>query len=409
MCPADPDTGILFVRTDLPDSPVVPAADECLGTAFRATLLRRDDIEIFSTEHILSACVGLQVDNLVVELDGDELPAAGGCPLQFAEAMFNAGIEEQSAEKTILSMEEPLAVSEGQASITGMPAAEGLTVSYVLEFDHADLPAQVFTSRIDPETFMREIAPARTFGFERAYEEFAQRGIGGGVTDDNALVIFRDGSVRKPLSRQPATLRFPDEFARHKVADLLGDLASARVDLEGRIVAVRSGHSLNAAFASRICRALRAEKAPEEYLDIREIQRILPHRYPFLLVDRILSVEQEGKIVGVKNVSFNEHFFQGHYPDYPIMPGVLQIEALAQVAGVLLLKTLEHTGKVALLYSMDGVKLRRKVVPGDQLILEVESLRVRPRNAHVRAKASVDGEVTCEAEMKFMMVDAEVL
>ena len=409
LCPAESDTGILFVRMDLPDQPVVPAADECLSTAFRATLLRRDDIEVLSTEHLLSACVGLNVDNLVVELDGNELPAAGGCPLEFAEALLAADIQQQAAQKTSLTIRQPLAVSEGAASITGMPAEEGLTISYVLEFDHADLPAQVLTVKVDAETFMREIAPARTFGFETAYEEFAQRGIGGGVTDDNALVIFRDGSVRKPLSRQPAELRWSDEFARHKVADLLGDLAFARVDLLGRIVAVRSGHSLNAQFVSSVCRAMRQKRAPEEYLDIREIQRVLPHRYPFLLVDRILSVEEEGRIVGLKNVSFNEHFFQGHYPDYPIMPGVLQIEALAQVAGVLLLRTLEHTGKVAMLVSMDAVKLRRIVVPGDQLLLEATALRVRSRSAQVSARATVNGEVSCEAEMKFMLVDSKVL
>ncbi len=410
LCPAEANTGILFVRMDLPDRPVVPCTAECLGTAFRATLLRRDDLEIHSIEHLLSACVGLGVDNLVVELDAEEVPAAGGCPFEFAQAMLEAGIEEQSAEKTFLKIQEPLAVSEGESSITGMPSEEGLTVSCVLEFDHADLSAQVFTARIDPDTYMRDIAPARTFAFELAYEEFAERGFGGGVTDENALVIFRDGSVRKPLSREDAELRFANEFARHKVADLLGDLAPAGVGLEGKIVAVRTGHRLNAAVVNALCRILKAEGAPEPYLDIREIRRILPHRYPFLLVDRILRVEEEGKkITGLKNVSFNEHFFQGHLPGYPVMPGVLQLEALAQVAGVLLLRTLEHTGKVALLVSMDAVKLRRPVIPGDQLILEAEAVRVRSRSAQVNGRASVNGETSCEAEMKFMMVEAEDL
>jgi len=409
LAPADPNTGLLFVRTDLPDNPVVPAKVECLGTVFRATMLRRDEVEILSTEHLMSACVGLQVDNLMLELDGDELPALGGCPLEFAEAILEAGIQEQKIDRTTLEIAEPLAVSESEASITGMPAEEGLTVSYVLEFDHADMPAQVFTIRIDPETYMQEIAPARTFGFENAYEEFAQRGIGGGVTDENAVVIFRDGSPRKPLSREPAELRYSNEFARHKVADLLGDLAPAGVDLAGRIVAVRSGHRLNAAFVSSVLRALKKEKGPEDYLDIHEIQRILPHRYPFLLVDRILSLEEDGRIVGVKNVSYNEHFFQGHYPDYPIMPGMLQLEALAQVAGVLLLKTLEHTGKVAMLVSMDSVRLRRPVLPGDQLTLEAEAVRVRSSYAQVNVRATVGSEVACEAEMKFMMVEKEAL
>jgi UDP-3-O-[3-hydroxymyristoyl] N-acetylglucosamine deacetylase/3-hydroxyacyl-[acyl-carrier-protein] dehydratase len=193
------------------------------------------------------------------------------------------------------------------------------------------------------------------------------------------------------------------------VLDLMGDLALAGFDIEGKIVAVRSGHGLNGTFVKRL-RALKArEKGPEKYLDINEVRKVLPHRYPFLMVDRILQIEEDSKIVGVKNVSINEPFFQGHYPDYPVMPGVLQLEALAQVAGVLLLQKLEHSGKLAFMVSMDGVKLRKPVQPGDQLILEAQVARVRSRSAQIEARATVNNEVTCEAEMKFMLVDREVL
>ena len=410
LCPAEAGTGILFVRTDLPDSPVVPAAAEAAGSDFRCTVLRQGELEVHSVEHLLSACAALGVDNLVVEVTAEEMPACGGCALPYAEALLEGGILQQAPERRVNRIREPVAVCEGAASITATPAEEGLTVSYVLEFDHAALPPQVVTCRIDQEHYLSELAPARTFAPEAAYGEFAARGAGGGVTDDNALVVFRDGSVRKPRSRDMAQLRFPDECARHKIVDVLGDLALTGFDIEGRVVAVRSGHRLNTALAIRLCTALaEPASATDQYLDIREIQRVLPHRYPFLMIDRIMDMEEDNKIIGLKNVSINEHFFQGHYPGHPIMPGVLQLEALAQVAGVLLLQKLEHTGKLALLVSMDAVRLRRLVQPGDQLILEAEVVRVRSRTAQVKARALVNNEVACEAEMKFMLVSPEVV
>ncbi len=424
ICPAEPGAGVLFVRTDMPDNPVIPASVENIGDGYRSTVLRaagergRAAAQIRSPEHLLSACMGLRVDNLVVEVSGEEMPACGGCAMPWVEALQEAGIEEQNEEKASFAIESPIAISRNGASITGTPVEadgeeegdQGLTLSYVLEFEQSALPPQVYTCQLDPEMYVQELAPARTFSEEDAYEEFRQKDIGGGVTDENALVAFEDGSIRSPLSQEEVSPRFPNEFARHKILDLLGDLALAGYDLSGKIVAVRSGHQLNADFASRVRRIVEEEeKGPEEYLDIREIQEILPHRYPFLMVDRILSIEEESKIRGLKNVSMNEEFFQGHYPGYPIMPGVLQLEALAQVAGVLLLQKLEHTGKVAFMVSMDGVKLRRPVEPGDQLILEADAVRVRSRSAQIDARGVVGDEVACEAEMRFMLVDREVL
>lgn len=422
--PAEPGAGVLFVRMDMPDNPVIPASVENVGDGYRSTVLRaagergREAAQIRSPEHLLSACTGLQVDNLVVEVSGEEMPACGGCAMPWVEALQDAGIEQQNEEKPFFKIETPIALSHDGSSITGTPLEEdeadeeeeGLTLSYVLEFSQSSLPPQVYTCTLDPEMYVEELASARTFSEEDAYDEFRERGIGQGVTDDNALVVFEDGSIRAPLSQEEKSPRFPNEFARHKIVDLLGDLALAGFDLSGKIVAVRSGHQLNARFASRIRRIVeKEEKGPEEYLDIRDIQEILPHRYPFLMVDRILSIEEEGKIRGLKNVSMNEEFFQGHYPGYPIMPGVLQLEALAQVAGVLLLQKLEHTGKVAFMVSMDGVKLRRPVEPGDQLILEADAVRVRSRSAQIDARGIVEDEVACEAEMRFMLVDREVL
>ncbi len=409
LLPAEAFTGLLFVRADLPDNPVIPANIEALSDSYRCTSLTWNHVEIKAVEHLLSACVGLGVDNLMIEVDGDEVPALGGCPLEYGRALQEAGIVDQSAERPLLELEDTVSVPEGHATIVAMPQEEGLTVSYVLDFDEGYWPTEAFTISLDPDSFMAELAPARTFGLGDDYEEFKRLSIGGGVTDDNAFVLRKDGSVVRPHSGQPAELLFPNEAVRHKVVDLLGDLAFVNADIRARVFAVRSGHKLNIALARRLDRLLREEAGREEYLDVLEVRRILPHRYPFLMVDRVLRIEGENRIVAVKNVSVNEPYFQGHYPDYPILPGVLQLEALSQTAGLLLLRKLEHTGKVCMLVSLDDVKLRRPVTPGDQLILEVEALRVRSRTALVRARGSVNGEIACEAEMSFMLVDADAL
>jgi UDP-3-O-[3-hydroxymyristoyl] N-acetylglucosamine deacetylase/3-hydroxyacyl-[acyl-carrier-protein] dehydratase len=409
LLPAETSTGFLFVRTDLPDKPVVPARIEAVTGAFRCTSLNWNGVEVKAVEHLLSACMGLQVDNLMVETDGDELPALGGCPTGYAEALTEAGIVDQNAERPVLKLEQTVTVSQDQAAIVAMPNEAGLAVSYMLDFGDGRGSAEAFSVSVTAETFVRELAPARTFGLEEDYAEFRRLGLGGGVSDENALVLCKDGTARRPLSGAPAQLRFPDEPVRHKVVDLLGDMALANTDLEANVVAVRSGHKLNAAFAAELRRLVEGQAGPQPYLDVREIRRVLPHRYPFLMVDRVLRTEGQGKIVALKNVSVNEPFFQGHFPDYPIMPGVLQLEALAQTAGILFLRKLEHTGKVALLVGMDDVKLRQPVRPGDQLILEAETLRVRSRLAMVKARATVNGQVTCEAEMTFMLADADTV
>ncbi len=409
LAPADAHTGFLFVRADLPDSPVVPATVEALGSGFRCTTLSWNNVEVKAVEHLLSACVGLGVDNLIIEVNGDEVPALGGCPMDYAEALQAAGIVELNTERRVLRIEETISVPEGRATIVAMPQEEGFTVSYVLDFDEGYHPTEAFTITVEPESYMRELAPARTFGLGEDYEQFERLSVGGGITEENAFVLCKDGSVKKPLSGCPAQLRFPDEAVRHKVVDLLGDLALVKADLQTRLVAVRSGHRLNIALARRFQRLLEGEAGPEEYLDVLDIRRVLPHRYPFLMVDRVLRVEGDNKIVAVKNVTINEPFFQGHYPEYPILPGVLQLEALSQTAGLLLLRKLEHTGKVCLLVRLDGVRLRRPVTPGDQLLLEVEATRVRSRTAVVRGRGTVNGQLACEAEMSFMLVDADAL
>ncbi len=406
--PADAGTGYLFVRDDLPDSPVVPATVGALTDGFRCTALSWNNVEVKATEHVLAACTGLRVDNLIIELSGPELPALSGSAEGWAQLLLEAGIAEQRAERPAIELDRTLTVSEDGATIVASPAEDELTVSYILEFEEGYRPPEARTVHVEPERFLKELAPARTFGLETDYEQFENLSLGGGITDQNAFVLHRDGSVRTPLGQEPAELRFPDEPVRHKIVDFLGDIAIVNADLHARVVAFRSGHRLNGIFATRLLR-LMEEEHPEEFLDVGEIIRVLPHRYPFLMIDRIVRLEGEQKIIGLKNVSINEHFFQGHYPDYPIMPGVLQLEALAQTAGVLLLRKLEHAGKVPFLVRADGVKWRRPVRPGDQLVLEAEAVRLRSRSATVNARATVDGEVACEAEMSFMLVDADAI
>lgn len=410
--PAAVNTGIVFVRTDLPDNPIVPANAESMTEGFRRTILQWNEVQIESVEHILSACMGLGVDNLTVELNGPEPPATDGSASVFARLLLEAELTEQDADKPELTVAETLSVSEGPASIVALPHDRGLSLTYVMDFDGRYLPIQTFAFDLEPQRYLEQVAPCRTFSPESSYEEFIKRNIGGGVTDDNSLLIREDGTYVRPLSRTPAELRFPDECVRHKVLDLVGDLALANLSLNARIIAIRSGHSLNREMVRRLVESHRKSAQPvepEPLLDIREVQKVLPHRYPFLLVDRVLSIEEDKRIVGLKNVSINEAYFQGHYPDYPIMPGVLQIEAMAQIAGVLLLKKLEYSGKLAMLVAVESVRLRKPVLPGDQLVLEAEAVRVRPHTAQVNARCLVGKKVVSEGVLKFMLVDADVL
>jgi UDP-3-O-[3-hydroxymyristoyl] N-acetylglucosamine deacetylase/3-hydroxyacyl-[acyl-carrier-protein] dehydratase len=265
---------------------------------------------------------------------------------------------------------------------------------------------QVLGFRLGRDDYAQQIAPARTFLLEQEAREFQSRGIGVHLTTREVLVMGADGPIDNEL-------RFPDEHVRHKICDLIGDLALLGRPIRGRIVAYKSGHELNHQLVRRLVDIAGATRSParqiagEVVMDIRSIMRLLPHRYPFLMVDRIVQVQGDERIIGIKNVSVNEPFFQGHYPGQPIMPGVMILEALAQISGILLSKRLEHSGKVAMLLSLDDVKLRRAVRPGDQLVLEAQALHVRSRTGHCRCTAYVGDEIAAQAEIKFMLVDAE--
>ncbi len=413
--PAPENHGVLFVRTDLPGNPTVRVCIENVLKDFRRTSFDSGTCRVSTVEHLLAALAGLNLDNVLVELSGLEPPVGDGSALPLVEALREAGFAEQSADREFITLDEPLRVEseEGEGSeafIEVRPGRAddlsaggyGLTVSYCLSYPKGRLPTQTVTFEITPEIFAKEIAPARSFLLEEEVEYFTSRGLGKGATRENTLVIGPEGLTG---DRE----RFPDEPARHKVLDLLGDLFVLNADLVGEVVASRSGHSLNLTLTKELRKRMEGKqtKSTEPVMDIRQISEVLPHRYPFLLVDRVTELEPGKRAVGYKNVTANEHFFQGHFPGKPVMPGVLQIEAMAQLAGVVMLKHIKSEGKLAVLMSMDGVKFRRQVVPGDRLVLEANVIKLKTRTGSVHCKASVDGKIAAEAKIRFVMVDLD--
>ena len=404
--PAPADSGVVFVRTDLPGKPRIPISVDRVVDRGRRTALAEGAAEIHTVEHLLSACHGMQVDDLVVEIDGVEVPGMDGSALPFAEMLKRAvPVEIPDAPRRELLLRGPEGVVERgtDATLSALPWDRGLQLSYTLDYGPgAPFAPQHVSLGVTPEAYMAEIAPARTFVLEIEAKKLREMGLGKGATTENTLVIGPGGPADNRL-------RFPDEYARHKTLDLMGDLFLLGADLKAHVTAVRSGHGANASLVKRLTALVRAEVDAEEgrsrRLDIGEIQRILPHRYPFLLVDRVLEIDGFRRAVGVKNVTINEQFFQGHWPGTPVMPGVLIVEALAQLSGVLLLRKLENTGRLAALLSIDRVKFRRAVVPGDQVVLEVETLKLKARTGRVHGRATVEGELAAEARMNFMMLD----
>ena len=405
--PAPADTGVVFVRTDTAEPVRISAIVPNLAERSRRTTIKKGSVSIETIEHCLAAIGALGIDNLIVEVAGSELPAPDCSCAEYFKVLKRTGLVEQSGKRKEFVIREPISVTAGDASIYALPYADdGLNITYDLDYGgHTGVGRQIFGCRVTPESFEKNLAPARTFVLEAEAKQFQARGMGTHLGPRDILVIGSDGPIKN-------SFRFPDECVKHKIADLIGDLALVGRAVKGRIVAYKSGHSLNQQLVRKLYEAAQQQERVAEFgtdalLDIRRIQKILPHRYPFLLVDKVVEVEGDTRIKGIKNVSFNEQFFQGHFPGTPIMPGVLIVEAMAQVSGLLFAQKLEHTGKLAVLFSMDGVKLRKAVVPGDQLILTAETVRSRKRSAQCRCKAMVGDSVVAEAQIKFMLVDDE--
>jgi UDP-3-O-[3-hydroxymyristoyl] N-acetylglucosamine deacetylase/3-hydroxyacyl-[acyl-carrier-protein] dehydratase len=406
--PADIDHGIVFERIDL-DPPVrIPALVENVVPRGRRTTLKSGETTIETVEHCMSALAGLGIDNALVRIHGPELPGGDGSARPFVDPLLEVGVVEQDAPRRIFELQEAIVIDEGDAMIAAIPHdTPGMRVVFDLDYNALGgrIKRQVLNWDTSVQDYVGDLSSARTFSLEEEARAMWERGIGRHLTPKDVLVIGEDGPIENAY-------RFEDEPVRHKILDMLGDLYLVGCPVRCRVVAYRSGHGLN----RRLGMAIREQMAAVDrrfsiqsgrVMDIRAIHRILPHRYPMLLVDRVIEMDGEHRAVGIKNVTMNEQFFQGHYPGTPIMPGVLIIEAMAQLGGLLLSQRLEHTGKIAVLLSLDKVKLRKPVGPGDQLVLEAESLNASSRLGHVRCKATVDDKIAAEANIKFMLVDAE--
>ncbi|MDR2340933.1 MAG: bifunctional UDP-3-O-[3-hydroxymyristoyl] N-acetylglucosamine deacetylase/3-hydroxyacyl-ACP dehydratase [Puniceicoccales bacterium] len=406
-CPAN--TGIVFCRVDLPGRPrLLPNVEE-VSSVVRATTIANGDVQINTVEHLLAALNGFGVDNVIVEVDGPELPILDGSAKGFAKLLQDAEIVEQDCERAYFTLQQPIYVNDGNRIIFATPY-DGLkvTCTYV---DDRGIHTQHLSLEITPETFLSEIAHARTFVHYEDITPLLSIGKIQGGDLDSAIVLDGD----RIISRDP--LHFSDEFVRHKILDLLGDIALLGKPLKAHIVAIRPGHALNAKFTREVRKSFTLTTADassrnksfsqvgDASLDMRQIIKLIPHRYPFLLIDRVLTINETG-LTAIKNVSVNEPYFQGHFPDRPVMPGVLQIEAMAQAAGIFMLHRANLAGKLALFMSCDKVKFRRMVEPGDQVFIKIQLCKHRgDRIGIADGICFVDGKVTSSAELMFTIVD----
>ena len=421
--PSLPDSGINFVRTDLPGKPVIKAAVSNLleqSRELRRTSIGRANAEVHTIEHLLASLFGLGIDNLLIEIDGSEVPGMDGSALPFFELLENAGIVKQDARRKFFQVREPLFIqSPDDATLVILPHPN-FKVSYTLDYSPfyalrgkpLSSPQHLiinFSSdgEENKKIFREEIAPARTFCLKNEVEKLRKDGLGKGANYENTLVVDGDKIVNNKL-------RFEDEFVRHKILDLIGDIYLLGASLKGYIIAIKSGHWANIRLLKKIEKQeekIREGGVPsfsssysfKTVLDSRDIQEILPHRYPFLLVDKILELEEDKRIVGIKNVTIDDYFFQGHFPGHPVMPGVLIIEALAQTAGILMLSKKENRGKIAYFMGIDKGKFRQRVVPGDQLRLEVKVMKLRKNTGQVYTRALVEEKIVAEANLMFAL------
>ncbi len=419
MKPAPADHGIVFRRTDLHGAPDIKPRVDLVTDLVRATTIQSGHAKIHTVEHVLSALHGCGVDNVVIEMDASEPPIMDGSALPFVNLILQGEPVEQEKDREYFELDAPVSVTRGNRSVIALPF-DGLKISCT-SADDRGIHTQHLSLTLDPEVYKTQVAAARTFTIYEDIEELLKLGKIRGGSLDSAIVIRGD----KILSKEP--LRFKDEFVRHKILDIVGDVMLLGLPLKAHIVATRPGHAINAELTKLLFEKLQdrkaggAKKKPaaaapsmvlanETSLDIRRVLDTLPHRYPFLMIDRVVEFKGADELSALKNVTINEPFFQGHYPGNPVLPGVLQIEAMAQAAGILMLRKISAEGKTALFMSCDKVKFRRAVRPGDQLVINVKMTKSRGNKIGVaEGECLVNGQVTSSAELMFAVVDnAEV-
>jgi UDP-3-O-[3-hydroxymyristoyl] N-acetylglucosamine deacetylase / 3-hydroxyacyl-[acyl-carrier-protein] dehydratase len=409
--PAGVNTGIVFRRNDLEASPEIKADYKLVSDLVRNTTIGSGYLKVATVEHVLSALRGMGIDNAIVDLNGSEPPIFDGSATRFVELLHEAVPVEQDQVRKVFELAETVSVIDGDRSIIACPH-DGLKITCTFADAKGNF-TQHLSIDIDPEVYEREIARARTFTFYEDIEELIKKGKIKGGSLDSAIVIKDD----KVMSKEP--LRYDDELVRHKILDIIGDLSLLGSPLKAHIIAIKPGHAINTRLTSRI--GALSEKIDSTSIekivnketvkptgsrrDIGQIMAALPHRYPFLMVDRVLEISEK-TISAIKNVTINEPYFNGHFPGKPVMPGVLQIEAMAQVAGILLLEMVNESGKLALFMSCDKAKFRKVVIPGDQLVIRAEMLKTRAGKMGIAGvTCSVDGVVVSSAELTFALID----
>jgi len=410
--PAPANSGIKFVRTDLADRPQISAdvsnASETEHT--RRTVLRKGDVAIATVEHVLAAVSGLGIDNLILEINTSEPPEGDGSSAPYVEVLKRAGFVDFAEPKRFVEVKAPTGFSADGVELVALPY-DGLKISFTINYEHSLVGTQYASFEISEDLFENQIAPARTFSLLKDVEDLRRMGLIKGGSLENSIVIGDDSIMNK----EP--LRFANEFVRHKILDLLGDLCLLGAPLKAHVIAARSGHTANV----RLVRMLRSQFGEQpksrvgkrvrevpSSLSIEEIEEIMPHRYPFLLVDRIISLEEGKRVVGIKNVTINEPFFAGHFPGHPIMPAVLIIEAMAQVGGVLLLSMVENPkSKLVYFMAIDKAKFRKPVFPGDQVRFELEMIKLKMNTCKMAGKAFVGSDLVAEAELLSILVDRQ--
>jgi UDP-3-O-[3-hydroxymyristoyl] N-acetylglucosamine deacetylase / 3-hydroxyacyl-[acyl-carrier-protein] dehydratase len=406
--PAPEGYGFKFRRIDLPDQPFIEADVSKVQTVERATTLAEGSVKVHTVEHVISALTGMGVDNALIEMDANEPPIGDGSSRPFVELIKQAGIISQTCPRKTWEIREPIYMETKDGSIITIVPCKTFRIS-VTNVGPEGRFTQFFSTDVTPETYEKEIAPARTFVYYEDVKPLLDKGLIKGGSLENAVVVRGTEVMSKEA------LRFPNEFARHKALDIIGDLMLSGKRFHGHIIAVKPGHGPNTQMATLLKKEynrMRSLMPPfnipkgEAVLDINDLLKILPHRYPFLMVDRVIDFVGEQKCTGVKNVTINEPYFTGHFPGHPIMPGVLQLEAMAQVSSILMLRKPENAGKIGYFMSADKVKWRRPVLPGDTLIIEAEIIKMRGAIGQTSARCLVNGEVVSEGELKFAIMDS---
>ena len=413
--PAPPNTGIRFRRVDLEGKPEIEARVDNVATTNRSTALSKGNAKILTVEHVLAAFAGRGIDNAVVELDANEPPIGDGSARQYVKMIHAAGVMAQDEPREVFRLATPISYEKDDTNISVFPH-DGLKITCT-SADAKGRFTQFLSLEVTPESWERELADARTFCFFEEIEYLIKNGLIKGGSLENAVVI-RDDAI---LTTEP--LRYPEEFVRHKMLDIIGDLSLVGCPVAGHVVAVKPSHSANCEVARQIAQQWRKPlEAAQSFfppppsqsqgeamvirdgdeLDTERLMKVLPHRYPFMMVDKIVKIEGN-KIIGVKNVTINEPYFQGHFPNQPIMPGVLQLEAIAQVAGVMMLRQAENFGKLAYFMSAESVRWRKPVRPGDTLVIDVELTKSRGKIGKAKGVCLVNGEIVSEAEVTFML------